>query len=95
MITFEQAKQIANSEIQRHAPVGVSIGIDEEHTIEKSYGWVFFYNSKEYLDGGDMKKALAGNAPIIVLKENGSIKVLGTYKPTEEFIREFETENNL
>jgi hypothetical protein len=37
-----------------------------ELTIAKPYGWIFFYQSNEFLDNGTQSAHLAGNAPIIV-----------------------------
>jgi hypothetical protein len=40
--------------------------IVRELTIAKPYGWIFFYESKLFLDSADDSKMLIGNAPIIV-----------------------------
>ncbi len=64
--------------------------IAHEGTIEKDYGWVFFYNSKKFLETGEFSYALAGNGPIIFDKRDGSIHSFGTYKPPEEFIKEYD-----
>lgn len=45
---------------------------------EESFGWVFFYDSKEFLETGDFSKAVAGNAPILIDKMTGELTVTGT-----------------
>jgi len=42
---------------------GEDVDINDDQTIEKSYGWVVFYNSKEFLRTGDPMTALMSNAP--------------------------------
>jgi len=37
--------------------------IVREAVIAKPYGWIFFYQSKEFLDDGTPSAQLAGNAP--------------------------------
>lgn len=57
--------------------------------IEKDLGWIFFYDSKAFVETQDPKYGVFGNAPIIVDKENGSLHITGTGKPFEEYIEEF------
>ncbi len=62
----------------------VVVGV-EEH----DFGWVYFYNSKEYAETGDFLCALAGNAPLIVDRDEGKLYVTGTAEPFEHYLREF------
>jgi len=61
-----------------------------EHTIEKEWGWVFFYQSKRYLETDNFSDRLAGNAPYIVNRQTGDCVVTGTAYPTEHYIEEYE-----
>lgn len=67
-----------------------SCQIVEGKTIIKPYGWIFFYNSRLFLETGDALYALAGNAPLIIDKEDGSLHVTGTAYPLEYYIAVFE-----
>jgi len=62
----------------------------DEHTIEKPYGWIFFYNSKGWLETGDTKYAIAGNAPFLVERDTGELRVFGTARPTEWYMEQYE-----
>jgi hypothetical protein len=44
-------------------------------TIEKETddGWIFAYNSRAYVDGGNPSAMLAGNYPIFVARSDGSV----------------------
>ena len=44
---------------------GDNVEIVDEKTIEKPYGWIVFYNTKEYLVSGDPDDALMSNAPTL------------------------------
>lgn len=56
---------------------------DQTATVQD--GWVFFYQSEEYIRTGDFGAMLAGNAPIHV-RHDGVIRHLETGQPWEEQI---------
>lgn len=62
----------------------------ENSTIEKPFGWVFFYNSKRFVETGESRYRLAGNGPVIVNKHTGSVEFFGAAKPPLEFVAEYE-----
>src|SRR5690349_12981033 len=61
----------------------VVILVDE--TLEMDFGWVFFYQSKAYLEG-DVASMLVGNAPLIVDRHDGSVHPTGTARPLEFYV---------
>ena len=56
---------------------------------EYDFGWVFFYNTKEFVDSGDPVLGLVGNAPLIVDRTDGQLYVSGTAHPLEHYIEEY------
>ena len=92
MISADDAREIANEYLLKLEleDGGESLQLVEKETLEKPFGWVFFYNSKDYLETGEFKFRLAGNAPFIVDKNNGDVHVTGTAKPIEGYISDFE-----
>lgn len=68
-------------------PTDLVLLLDE--TIEFEYGWAFFYQSKEYMETGDIMKALGGNGAIIVNRYNGELSQTGSAHPTETYIEEY------
>jgi hypothetical protein len=64
--------------------------IQPEFTITRPHGWVFFYQTNAYLNHGRFEDMAGGNAPIIVDRMSGEIKVTGTAKPIEEYLDEYE-----
>jgi hypothetical protein len=53
--------------------IGVELVLLTDSTIYGSLGWLFFYNSVDFIETGKDEFALAGNGPIQVLK-TGEIK---------------------
>jgi hypothetical protein len=47
-MTYEQAYELAKAWVRICCGNGVEVVFDA--TIEKPYGWVFFYNSKEWIE---------------------------------------------
>lgn len=64
--------------------------IVENETIERPWGWVFFYNSRQYVETGDTQFALMGNAPYIVNKQSGELLATGTAEDVQAYISEYE-----
>lgn len=59
---------------------------------EYDFGWVFYWNSTEYIKTGDRRDSLVGNAPIVVTR-TGKVESLGdTSSDPEEQIEERITE---
>jgi hypothetical protein len=46
--------------------------------MERPFGWVYFFNSEEYLRTGNTLSKLAGNGPIYIDKATGELVQLGT-----------------
>ncbi len=46
-------------------------------------GWVFFWNSRAYVESGEVAYALGGNGPYVVDRRDGSVHRLGTASSVE------------
>lgn len=88
MITIKEAEIIAN---QYLIDLQVKIGDPVQLTKvqEEPFGLVFFYQSKDYLETGNLSSMLAGNAPFIVDHKTGAVHVLGTVHPADVYIKEY------
>lgn len=64
-------------------------------TIEKPYGWVFSYNSREYVETGNLMSALCGHGPVLIVSATGEIVEFGSLLPGDEQIQLFEKERGL
>jgi hypothetical protein len=75
------AREIATEYVQRLAANnGVDLALAESATLERDFGWVFFYRAARE------DELLAGNAPFIVDRRDGSVHVTGTARPVEEYL---------
>lgn len=91
MITYADAKRLAEEAINKGYTVpGDELVVIDSSTMEKEYGWVFFYDSRRFLETNDESYMVAGNAPLIVEKD-GAMHWLGTAKPVEEYVAAFES----
>ena len=67
----------------------VAIVLDDE-TIEKPWGWVFFYNSRRFVETGDVLSCLGGNAPLIVERTSGRLLETGTAQDIGFYLSNYE-----
>ena len=94
MIDREQAKKLAAGWLTTHSADGgaerpLELCLLEDDTMEANFGWVFFYTSRLYRETGDLRYAIAGNAPLIVDRVDGSLHVTGTAQPVEYYIEQY------
>ncbi|MFL6210026.1 MAG: YrhB domain-containing protein [Pyrinomonadaceae bacterium] len=91
MLNKEAARQLALAHITQDWDISDSQPVIlDDVTIERDFGWVFFYDSSKHQETGEFMYAIAGNAPIIVNKHDGSIHITGTGRPTEDYIKAYE-----
>jgi hypothetical protein len=70
MITADEARKIAQNEINKITPKDVPTIIIK--TIEFDEGWLFHYDSKKWVETGKILERFLGNVPIIVDKQYGT-----------------------
>lgn len=87
-LTYDKAKFLAQTWVNVMT-LDIAEVIDEA-TITKPYGWVFIYQSKKYLETQDISEMIIGNAPILVDRFHGELKILGTAYPVEHYLEEYE-----
>lgn len=91
MLTKEQAREL----VERYLTNEVSgydgeFAVVDDATIETTFGWVFVYDSSEYLKTGDEMSRAVGNAPVLVDKRNGELHVTGTGMAIDHYIAMYE-----
>jgi hypothetical protein len=91
-----EAERVALAALNaNYSDLSDSLVLLEGETIEKPYGWVFFCQSRTYVETGLRSWILAGNGPVVVLHRDGSIHMLGSARPPEEEIQDFERNHRL
>ncbi len=91
-MNFDDAKTIILADLEKE--FGGGIRLNDDQIIEKPYGWVFFYNTKEFLETGDPAYALMSNTPF-VFTNDGRKFPLRMSCTVEEAIAEIEREQSL
>jgi hypothetical protein len=68
---------------QFEAHSGLTLQLFRDKTIEREFGWVFFYGPE------DKAILVAGNAPFIVDRKSGVIHETGTAYPLEDYLESY------
>jgi len=90
MLTKTEALELVSKKLQqRHSPDNACVVVDK-YTIEKVFGWVFFYNSKKFVEIGIYRYRLAGNGPVIVNKVSRTVEFHGSGTPPEDIVKDYE-----
>jgi Immunity protein 35 len=94
MLSFEDARKIAAEYIQegKANSNGLEMLITDEHTIEKPYCWVFYYNSKKWLETKNVVDLIAGNSPMIIDKVTGKVTRYYSSVSVSEALKKYESE---
>ncbi|MEO6228499.1 MAG: YrhB domain-containing protein [Ferruginibacter sp.] len=96
MITFQEARQIAETEINKYQILGDDLlVIVDDQIIEKNYAWIFPYTSKKFWETNDVKYAIAGNGPLFISKLDGQITKYRTVLSVEGMIDEYEKDHKI
>lgn len=92
-VNYQQAVSIAQDYLKQQPNQMAEYGglaLKLAATIEKSYGWVFFYNTRRFLETGEFLARLGGNAPILIEKATGTVYVMGTAHPVQYYLDDYE-----
>lgn len=74
MIDKKMALEKASSEVKElGSSAGDSFSLMLDEIIDIEVGWLFFYNSTEYIETSNPSSRLAGNGPFVVLNKDGEI----------------------
>ena len=79
MISLNDAREIARAALQP------GTRLYEKPFATRDFGWVFGYQSEDYLSNGHVEDMLVGNAPYLVLKD-GQLLTLGTAFPLRHYL---------
>lgn len=81
---LQTATRIAEEYVARLAGDELQLVLYPSQTIERDFGWVFFYGLS------DSSITVAGNAPIIVDRKEGAIHLTGTAFPLERYLESYD-----
>src|SRR5215470_12160331 len=86
----QDAEQIALKYIESNLEnPEIRVQILDQHTVQKPYGYLFFDQSKKYVDTNSIEAALVGNGPVLVL-QTGNVVQFPSAIPLDEAIKRYE-----
>lgn len=86
---IEHAKQIAQSHISPGGIGETEIVILDHLTREVDVGWVFYYQSKKFVQMNKFEDALVGNAPLFVSRADFAPTFISYHRTVEESMAAF------
>jgi hypothetical protein len=93
-LSYEEAKELvldrARELLAEENRPRIDPAIIEGRTIEKDWGWVFYWNTALYLETGDLEHALVGSPPLCVDRKKGSVGTVANVEPLTREIKRYE-----
>ena len=83
-LTLSQAIEVADRQLASCSFDGVPLQLLSEKAEEFDVGWVFYYQSARYIETGDFRDSVVGNAPLFVSRSDGFHCFVGYHRPLEE-----------
>ena len=77
------------SALPNYVNPNIRLKIQDNDTEEYYFGWVFYYNTEEFIRTGDFREALGGNAPLIVNKYTEELVITGTAEDVDFYIKNY------
>lgn len=88
MLTFEEARALVKKFVDE-GNHSVPVMINDEATEEYDFGWLFYVNSRRYIETGDFSNCLVGAGPIFVERETGRTIHTGSGASTEHLVEAY------
>ena len=94
-LTHDEAARRALETVREHLASSeelpqVEPAIVAGETIEKPWGWVFFWNTRLFAETGDFEHAMFGTPPVCVNKSDGKATSVEPLDSIERAIRRYE-----
>ena len=93
MINYANARARVQAAINR--PGQQPMVIVEEATVQRDYGWVFYYTTRRHRETGSLEDYVPGNSPILVTRHDGALHPMGTSRTVEQYLAQYEAMGNL
>jgi hypothetical protein len=83
-LTLDQATEVADRQLASWSCDSVRLQLLSGKTEEFDVGWVFYYQSARYIETGDFRESVVGNAPLFVSRSDGFHCFVSYHRPLAE-----------
>ena len=90
MLTDKEMLEIAEKYLKKLEDEGTIKLMLHSGFTKKDYGNIYFFNSKLYIETGDINKSIGGNGPFLVEKEKGRVVQFGSFGLIEDQFNAYE-----
>ena len=94
MLTIDEAKALVIKDLSTMSRPDMELVVVDKHTVVKPYGWVFFFDAREYLESDGQRGGIFGNGPIVV-RHNKKLDRLTSAGRVTDIIGAFEKKHGL
>lgn len=90
--SYEETRDVAQEHLAAKASAArlADCALLESETIEEDWGFIFFGESKKYVETGDARAKLAAPMRLVVLKGNGRLYEAGSSEPIDQYLSDLE-----
>jgi Immunity protein 35 len=71
---------------------GEELVILHQWTEESEAAWAFVYNTRSFVESGDMMQSLVGNGPVVVCKATGEATLMPSAYSSQEALRAWQSQ---
>lgn len=86
MLTMDEGRDIAKKYLPK---LSDNLELYNNPIHQGSYGWVFGYQSRKFIETGNFSDQLAGNSPLLVDKQTQKLYVLGTAQSVDFYVKNY------
>lgn len=76
-------------DLLKKTEIELNVQLQISDVLEKDFGWIFLFDSKEYVETGNNSSRLAGNSPLIFDKLDGVIYITGTSDTLDAYVEQY------
>jgi hypothetical protein len=90
MFDRASAKAAVSRRLAEMSPAADPWIVMDNLTVERSFGWIFFYNTAQFVNDRNSLHRLAGNGPVFVNRLTEAIEFFGSGSPLESILAAYE-----
>jgi hypothetical protein len=90
MLQKSEALALVSRRLEQDSSPDLEFVVTDENIIEKPFGWIFFCDSKKFLETGVDVYRIAVNGPVFVNKMTSEIEFFGSLPSLDVILADYE-----